>query len=360
MERDDRRNRMRIAIAAVLAVLGLSVATAGAHGSSAGSREAKLLLKCQRQIASEGIQLTGRLSWKMARCVLPLGDCGVDSAGRPDACDRAARACNGLPGEVAGLKGRFVSRVANACSGLAMDKLMGGLDFNEQMADCNVGSSVDFARCLADNLHEAEAQSIVRMAPAACGYIERAGLGGVFPASMCLDGEACDGEDPPPPPETCEGDLFCGGADDVACPDGMMCNRMDPSCGPANLGGVCVPMPEQCEPGTPVCGCDGQTYASDCARVAGSAVLAHEGACTTPAGCFSNDDCGAGTFCNLPPGDCGESQMGTCMPTDDPECAMCGQYGGSVCGCDGQTYDTDCARRAAGVSKFANGSCSFF
>jgi hypothetical protein len=357
MERDHRRNRMRIAVAAMLAVLGLSAATAGAHGSSSQSREAKMLLKCQRQIASEGIQLTGRLSWKMARCVLPLGDCGVDNAGRPDACDRAARSCNGLPGEVAGLKGRFVSRVASACGGLGMDKLMGGLGFTEQMADCSVASSMDFARCLADNLHEAEAESIVRMAPAACTYIERAGLGAVFPPSMCLDGENCEEEEPPP---TCEGDLYCGGPDAVACPSGMVCNRLDPSCGSTDVGGVCVAMPTGCTADMPVCGCDGQTYASDCHRVMAEVVLEHQGACETTSGCFSNGDCGAGQFCNLPAGDCGESQMGTCMPMDDPECSQCGEYSGAVCGCDGVTYSTDCARRAAGMSKFSNGSCAFF
>lgn len=356
MERDHRRNRMRVAIAATLAVLGLSAATADAHGSSSQSREAKMLLKCQRQIASEGIQLTGRLSWKMARCVLPLGDCGVDNAGRPDACDRAARSCGGLPGEVASLKSRFTSRVASACSGLAMDKLMGRLEFTEQMADCSVGSAMDFARCLADNLHEAEAQSIVRMAPAACTYIERANLGGVFPSSMCLDGENC--EDPEQP--TCEGDLFCGGPNAVACPGGMICDRMDPSCGASDLGGVCVPVVAECEAGMPVCGCDGQTYASDCARTMAGVTLGHEGTCATTVGCFSNDDCSAGNFCNLPSGDCGESQMGTCMPMDDPECAQCGEYGGAVCGCDGVTYGSDCARRAAGVSRFSSGTCSFF
>jgi hypothetical protein len=347
---------MRIAIAAVLAVLGLSAAPAGAHNSSNQSREAKMLMKCQRQIADEGIQLTGRLSWKMARCVLPLGDCGVENAGRADACDRAARACGGLAGEVVSLKGRFVSRVASACSGLGMDTVLGGLKFTDQMADCDASSTVKFAQCLADNLHESEAESIVRMAPSACIYIARANLGSIFPAAMCLDGDDCE-ENPPPPPPTCEGELFCGGPDAVACPDGMVCNRMDPMCGGTDLGGVCVAMPTQCESGDAVCGCDDQTYASDCARVAAGAVLQHQGACAVATGCFSNDDCGSGQFCNLPAGDCGESQMGACMPMDDPDCAMCGQYGGAVCGCDGMTYDSDCARRAAGVSKFSSGSC---
>lgn len=357
MVRDDRRHVMRTAIAAVLAIVGLGAATAGAHGSSAASREEKMLLKCQRQIAEEGIALTGRLSWKMARCVLPLGDCSVGSAGRPDECDRAARACGGLPGDVAGLKGRFTSRVASACSGLAMDRLMGGLQFNEQMADCTVTTPAQFAGCLADNLHAAEAESIVRMAPAACAYIQAAGIAAVFPPSMCLDGENCE-EVPPPPPPTCEGDLFCGGADGVACPDGMVCDRTDPMCGMPDAAGVCVAMPTACDPGTPVCGCDGQTYASDCDRLMAGAVLGNAGSCS--AGCFSNDECGQGEFCDLPAGDCGESQMGSCMPMDDAACAMCGEYLGTVCGCDGVTYASDCSRRAAGVSKFATGSCPFF
>ncbi len=358
MMRDDRRHVMRTAIAAVIAMVGLA-ATAGAHGSSGGSRDEKIMLKCQRQIADEGIALTGRLSWKMARCVLPLGDCSVDSAGRPGACERAARACRGLPGDVAELKGRFVSRVASACTGLGMDKLVGGLHFTEQMADCTVTTPAQFAVCLADNLHASEAESIVRMAPAACTYIQAAGIADIFPASMCLDGESCE-EDPgdPTDPPTCEGDLFCGGADGVTCPDGMVCDRTDPMCGMPDGAGVCVTTPTACEPGTPVCGCDGQTYASNCARVMAGAVLGHEGACSV--GCFSNEECGQGEFCDLPAGDCGESQMGSCQPMDDAACAMCGEYLGTVCGCDGLTYASDCTRRAAGVSKFSTGSCPFF
>ncbi len=341
----------RLGSAAALALL-VTASSADAHRA----REDKTLMKCQKQITEEGLYFSARLNSKMARCLLPLAECSIANPGRPQACDRAARSCRSLPGDVAGLEGRLISRVVSACRDLSMANLLGGLQFNAAMAGCNPTTVQQFAACLADNLSEAEAQGMLHMEPAACGLIQQAGISEVFPATMCApEDEDCEDPPPPPPPPTCEGDLFCGGADAVACPEGFMCNLQDALCG-ANVGGVCVPAPASCESGSPVCGCDGQTYASDCERLMAGATLGHVGQCA--AACFSSGDCAEGEFCELPTGDCGESQPGVCRAMQDAGCSTCGEYAaGMVCGCDGLTYTSECARMAAGAAKLGDGSC---
>jgi hypothetical protein len=96
----------------------------------------------------------------------------------------------------------------------------------------------------------------------------------------------------------------CGGVSNKPCPDdqycelfGILCSQPPtlrcPStaspCDYAGKGGVGIcrmkPPDSQCAPGVqPVCGCDGVTYPSPCARIAAGAFLAHAGSCSLDGG----------------------------------------------------------------------------
>ena len=65
--------------------------------------------------------------------------------------------------------------------------------------------------------------------------------------------------------------------------------------------------------------------------------------------------CAAGEFCDLLAGSCNVSDAtGTCVLNVGGGCIASVQ---PVCGCNGKTYNNDCERQVAGVSKQADGAC---
>ena len=68
--------------------------------------------------------------------------------------------------------------------------------------------------------------------------------------------------------------------------------------------------------------------------------------------CFSNDDCDEREFCEFPAGTC--TGPGNCRRRPEGGCP---EYYSPECGCDHETYDNQCFRRAEGVSLLYSGEC---
>jgi hypothetical protein len=319
----------------------------------------RALARCQQTVSGEGLRYSVQLGWRLARCLRAVDACGGASC--------AADVCRGVA-DAASLEARLRARIDAACAGVPLDQLTSGLGFAPLAAACPFASLDGFAGCLALGLREAAGAVFGRLEPMACQKL--LALGAVSP----VPAECCDASALLEPSTTTTtattttttattapvGLLYCGGAQQVACPPGFVCDRTDPLCTLPDAAGQCAPVPTSCPAGTPVCGCDGTTYASDCARLAAGVTKMHDGACdpAPPALCSSNADCGAGFFCEFAPGSCGEGGPGTCAPKRSTPCDLCAAFvDGPVCGCDLVTYPTQCARQAAGVAEYFVGSC---
>ena len=131
---------------------------------------------------------------------------------------------------------------------------------------------------------------------------------------------------------------------DAPCPKGQHCETAAGDCAGS---GTCVSAIAACDAAfAPVCGCDGLTYANDCARQSAGIALLHTGACT----CKGNAGCAETQWCEPTLGCAG---LGVCLPKPS-QCAKTFQQ---ACGCDGKTYSSDCDASAAGVKVATVGLC---
>src|ERR1700744_236503 len=70
----------------------------------------------------------------------------------------------------------------------------------------------------------------------------------------------------------------CGGFLGTPCDSGSFCNFPEGRCGRFDMIGRCDRIPQICNRiFKPVCGCNGQTYSNDCARMAAGVSKAHDG-----------------------------------------------------------------------------------
>ena len=149
------------------------------------------------------------------------------------------------------------------------------------------------------------------------------------------------------------GPCACGGTSGSACTGGQLCDVGTPNACGANLAGVCKAVPVACPRiVTPVCGCDGRTFANDCVRLAAGVQLDHEGACSMVCGGPSGVSCPAGAVCNIM--GCAADATGICEPAPPDPCPA---LVAPVCACTGQTFENDCIRRTVGVAFDRDGVC---
>jgi hypothetical protein len=194
---------------------------------------------------------------------------------------------------------------------------------------------------------------------ACCNPDEEPGLGENPPcvegATCCADGEwACNEGDGR---STCE--VLCTGKPcgigSKGCSANEYCERPVGACDDANVTGVCRLKPDVCaEIFQPACGCDGQTYGNECsARMAGVSV-AHEGECGQACGGPLDVACPEGEFCKQELGACLDpAATGACAPRPQG----CDAIFDPVCGCDGESYSSECSAWSSGVSAATYGTC---
>jgi hypothetical protein len=306
------------------------------------------LPRCREAIAREGLYYANRLTGRAAQCLRQLqeyGSSGMARDGFRSRFEAPNSACSLMASEHEDLVGRLRWRIASSCRGVSLPDLV--QLFAAQLGGCVPESLEGFAGCYAASLDAAQADLLATLEPDACELVAAANMGAAFPASICGDAPACED----PGPSGADGPRYCGGPDAVECPAGFVCDRTDALCA-LGVSGQCVPA---------VCGCDGATYASDCARLGAGVVRAHDGACDPPpTECGGGrPPCPDGSFCDYPMFDCGEGSIGTCRTMHAEGCDLCTAFmPGPVCGCNLVTYASDCERREAGVSVFFEGPCS--
>jgi len=113
----------------------------------------------------------------------------------------------------------------------------------------------------------------------------------------------------------------------------------------------------------PVCGCDDQTYGNSCEAAKSCVNVKYSGECESdnsqpsqpsqpqpqPLNCRNNNDCNSEHYCAKQTCDYGQ---GTCTKR-----TLTCNGGSPVCGCDGQTYNSQCDACRLGANVRSNGSC---
>lgn len=166
----------------------------------------------------------------------------------------------------------------------------------------------------------------------------------------CAVAPAC----PEPLAATCDISYCPGGfaKDDDGCPI-CACVGGDSACPPGQLllAGKCVDPCAVNVTGDPVCGSDGNTYASEQAALCAGVPETLPGSCEDACGAF---ECGVTCAEYVVDPD---THCRTCECRDTSDCSACSATWSPVCGSDGVTYVNACYATCAGVARGYPGAC---
>ncbi len=148
----------------------------------------------------------------------------------------------------------------------------------------------------------------------------------------------------------------CGGTGNASCEQGLYCQLPTGACTMPDPAGTCVAVPTSCSPfSSPVCGCDGHSYANACVAAQAQVSIAAVGlcACGGPGGVA----CAATEFCSYTSSTAGGCLTPGTLGVCEPRPTSCATVLSPVCGCDGNTYDNSCVAALAGTGVALTAAC---
>ncbi len=247
--------------------------------------EAKLNSTLDRELSGVDLEGVGASEADVELGNAALNNGGLIAAGTNRRHRRAGPAGDGISLDATQFYVSFAAAApARHCGGFA------GLT-------CGEGEYCSFDR--EDSCGFADALGTCRPRPEACAeiYAPVCGCDGNTYGNECEANAAGtsahrDGECAPRP-GTCT-----AATASTACGMAQYCN--EPSCGRADVAGMCADRPTRCtREFMPVCGCNGRTYSNSCNAAAAGVSIDHEGACeTTPRDCRTSG-CGTGQSCQF-------------------------------------------------------------